>query len=106
MQVTYHAYHLHSQLAFVRVTEVGLSAMQKVEQSTFFDQLHGEQEVWRSHNGTNEKHDVWVSVFRQHLDLVVELVQQLLVYFWVEYLFNCHFQLEIPAFVDCTETTH
>lgn len=47
-----------------------------------------------------------MSVFGQHIDLVVEFLQQLFTDVGVKHLFDSHLQIEVFAFVNRTKTAH
>ena len=45
-------------------------------------------------------------VLSEHVDFVVEFLEQLFAYIGVEYFLYCYINVEIFTFVDCTESTH
>ena len=46
-----------------------------------------------------------MSEFGQHVDLVTELFEQLIVNFRVEVLLDCYFKTFVHSFMNCTETS-
>lgn len=42
----------------------------------------------------------------EHVDFITELLEQLLIYFWIENLFYGHFEPFVAAPMDSTKATH
>ena len=42
----------------------------------------------------------------EHVDFITELLEQLLIYFWIENLFYGHFESFVTAPMDSTKATH
>ena len=58
-------------------TQVGSFLVDEIEESTLFDQLHGEDEFWWFGDGADHEYDVGVSVLGKHVDFVVEFLDEL-----------------------------
>ena len=98
--------HLRCDAATICLREIAFFTVQQIEESAFLHQFHDKTELRRFGDGCNHEYDVRVSVLGEHVHFVVELIKQLFAYVWVEHFLNRHLQIEVPASVDCTKTSH
>lgn len=106
VQVGHHSDQLQGDLSLISFGEDGLPAMDQIKQRPFFDQLHNEAKLRWRRDGPQHEDDIGVSVLGQHVDFVIELIQELLGDVGIEDLLDGYVQLEEFALVDGAEAAH
>lgn len=76
VQVGNHADQLQCDFSLISFRKGCLPSMDEIEEGAFFDQLHNETQLRWCGDSPKHKDDVGVSVLGQHVDFVVELVEE------------------------------